>query len=314
MDEAIELMEEAFSLLSDTGSFVPKRVIMDIPGENLGLFFKPAYVAKYKRLSIKILTQTESANGSMIPNILGMVMLIDTQTGEILSLCDGQYITALRTGAASGLATKYLARTDANVLVVFGCGVQGLTQIEAVTRVRDIKKIFIYDKVEEAANILIAKSKPEIASRIEFTNDLGYVSQADIICTATNSKEALFSQRHLKPGTHINAIGSYKPCMQEIDSEIIINAKVFVDELSSSLAETGDLIKPIKKGLYSDEQIAGEIGQVCLNEIQGRDSEQQITLFKSVGNAIQDFCIANAAYEKSIYDPGEIVINLSDCT
>ena len=314
MDEAIGLMEEAFSLLSGAGCYVPKRVIMDIPGENLGLFVKPAFVTKFKRLSIKILTQTESVNGSVVPNIMGMVMLINTKTGEILSLCDGEYITALRTGAASGLASKYLARKDSRELAVFGCGAQGLTQIEAVTRVRDIDKIYVYDKFEEAAKKLISRCRPEIASLIEYTTDLGLLKNVDVICTATGSKKALFALKDLKPGVHINAIGSYKPGMQEIDEEVIVNSRVFVDELKSCLVETGDLIKPIEKGIYSQEQIAGEIGQLCLNHINGRESDDQITVFKSVGNAIQDFYISNAVYEKSLFEPGEVIIELADRT
>lgn len=314
MDEAISLMEEAFSLLSGVGAYVPKRVIMDIPGENLGLFFKPAFVAKYKRLSIKIITQTESVNGSTVPNILGMVMLINTITGEILSLCDGEYITALRTGAASGLASKYLARKDSRVLAVFGCGAQGLSQIEAVTRVRDIDKIYVYDKFEEAAKKLISKARPEVASLIEYTSDLGKLKNADVICTATGSKKALFTLKDIKPGVHINAIGSYKPDMQEISYDVIANSRVFVDELKSCLAETGDLIIPIEKGNYSKEQIVGEIGQLCQNQIVGRESDSQITVFKSVGNAIQDFFISNAAYEKSLFEPGEVIIEFADRT
>lgn len=247
-------------------------------------------------------------------HILGMVMLINTKTGEILSLCDGEYITALRTGAASGLASKYLARKDSRKLAVFGCGAQGLTQIEAVTRVRGISKIYVYDKFKEAAEKLISRARPEIASLIEFTSDLGKLKNVDIICTATGSKKALFSLKDLKPGVHINAIGSYKPNMQEISSDIIVTSKVFVDELKSCLVETGDLIKPIEKGIYSREQIAGEIGQLCLNYITGRESDDQITVFKSVGNAIQDFFISNAAYEKSLFEPGEIIIELADRT
>ncbi len=312
MDEAIDLMEEAFATLSSENAHVPQRVIMNIPNANLGLFFKPAYVENLNRLSIKILTQTEPVIGSNIPSILGMVMLIDASSGEILSLCDGEYLTSLRTGAAAGIATKLLARSDSKVLSVFGCGPQGLTQIEATCRVRDFDTIYVYDLDESAAHSLIKKCTPEIAKKIRYTTDLKNLKETDVICTATGSRKPLFTLNELKPGVHINAIGSYKPDMQELACDVVSNSRVFVEEKESSLAESGDLIIPIDKGMITPDAIAGEIGQLCLKQKEGRLSDTEITVFKSVGNAIQDFYIANAVYEKSLSLTGDLAADITE--
>lgn len=311
MEEAIHLMGIAYRNLSENGCYVPQRVIMDLPSDNLSVFFKPAYLSSQKQLSIKIITQTGSDPGSNIPTILGLVLLIDTQTGKLLSISDGASITALRTGAASGIATQFLARKDASVGALFGCGAQGRTQIQAVCAVRNMKRFYIYDIHPEASSALKREMQEKVQADIVITDDLEKLSEADIICTATQSKKPLFFRRHLRQGVHINAIGSFKPDMQELDPYLMLESRVFVEQRSSAMTESGDLIIPLQMGLIKPEHIAGELGEVISGQLPGRENEKQLTVFKSVGNAIQDFYLANQLFQHSLEQPGGQEIQLS---
>jgi len=300
MTEAIDSMALAFSSLSSGDCYIPKRYITSTRDESLTLLLKPAFVNNHDKSSIKILTQKNSSSLPGIPTILGIVLLIDNMTGEILSIMDGAFITALRTGAASGLATKYLSRKNSRKLAIFGCGSQGRTQLKAVNVVREIEKIWIFDKSREQAEMFIEEMVSETTADIEFTSDRAVLKDVDIISTATNSEKPLFYKSHLKAGTHINAIGSFQPEMQEIDPEIIKSSRIFLDDKEACLNESGDLLKAFKDPTIPNDNIIGEIGEYVLNKIDGRTSSDETTLFKSVGTAIQDFVIANRVYNKSL--------------
>lgn len=302
MREAIDDMEEAFTLLSSGNIIMPQRYVSTFGNENLTALLKPVVVESKKRSSIKILTQKESRIIDGIPTIIGIVLVIDTYTGEIISIMDGEYLTALRTGAASGLATKYFAREDAKTLAIFGCGAQGKSQLKAMTAVREIDKVWVYDTNKMTAQSFTSEMKLKIDIEIEYTENLSNLLECDVICTATNSNSPLFKKEHLKQGVHINAIGSFKPDMQELDPSILLNASIYVDDKKSCFAESGDLIKPITDGVFTASHIRGEIGEYALKKISGRKNKNEITVFKSVGVAIQDFVVASSIYEKSKTD------------
>ena len=298
MDDAIKLMSLAFRNFSNKQCYVPPRSVNDIPEKDLTIILKPAYMEAIGRTGIKILSQNEGNRNTNLPTITGIILLIDTDTGQILALMDGAYITALRTGAASGLASDYLARKDAEILAIFGCGVQGRTQLEAVNSVRNIKRVYVYDIDSVAAENFLKAMRNKFDFEILHTDDPGHLKEVDIICTSTNSQSPLFLMNHIKEGVHINAIGSYKPRMQEIDPEIIKNSRLYVDSVESCVRESGDIIIPIKGGQISEDHIIGEIGNVVAGNAQGRKSEKDITVFKSVGIAIQDLVVANEAFQR----------------
>jgi ornithine cyclodeaminase/alanine dehydrogenase-like protein (mu-crystallin family) len=300
MNQAINAMEHAFCLLSSGEAFVPLRYASHHPANDLLMLFKPAYVEKAKMASVKFLTQRENRNFPGIPAIQGIVLLIDAETGEILSILDGEYLTALRTGAASGLATRCFARKDAHTMALFGCGAQGRTQLEAVVCERDIRKVLVFDRQKEAADRFIKEMQEKFPIEIVYSDDTSSLKDTDIICTATNSTAPLFQKDELKKGVHINAVGSFQPHMQELDPRIISDAKVYADQTEACFKESGDFIKPLNMGLINRNHFVGEIGNYCLNKIPGRESEDEITVFKSVGIAIQDFVVATDIYNLSI--------------
>lgn len=294
MEEAIAAMKQAFSSFSDGSSKVPLRYVSGI--NNLDLFFKPAFNEKLGRMAVKIITQKKDGNLNGIPSILGVVLLMDMKTGAILSMMDGAYITALRTGAAGGIASKLLSSDEAETVAIFGCGAQGKTQLEASCAIRPIKRALLYDLDVDVANKVKTELEPKLNISISVEKNLGNLKQADIICTTTTSEKPLFCLKDISKNVHINAIGSYKPNMQELDPSIIKSGKLFVDSRNAVLKESGDLIKPIRDKIFTDDIIDSEIGELINKKNIG--SQNGITIFKSVGLGVQDLFIANAIFEK----------------
>ena len=296
MAEAISAVKEAFIQLSAQEAVVPIRSQVPV-AKNKGIsLFMPAYLEKSHSLGAKIVSVFPDNPSKNLPTISAVVVVLDTDTGRPQAILDGTFLTALRTGAASGVATDLLARQDASTAAVFGAGTQGRTQMEAVCTVRSIDKIWIYDPRTSAADRYVRELKdkgppfpPDIflASSPEKA-----VAQADIICTATTSFSPVFDDKCIKPGVHINGVGSYTPEMQEIPAATVVRAKVFVDSVSASWEEAGDLIIPLKKGLIDKAHIRGELGELASGQTRGRDRAEDITFFKSVGVAVQDISVA----------------------
>jgi ornithine cyclodeaminase/alanine dehydrogenase-like protein (mu-crystallin family) len=297
MKEAVSLMAKAFYCYSSGKCHMPQRYISEIPGLSMDVFFKPVYSDDLGRIAAKILTQKQGSSLSGKPAIVGIVLLLDASSGEILSLMDGTYITALRTGAASGIATQLLARSEAATAAIFGCGAQGYTQLEAVCSVRPIQRAFLYDMDPSASRKMKDEMQVKLGISIEIEGDLSKLKEADIICTATNARNPLFRKADVSAGVHINAIGSFKPQMQEIDPGVIRSSRLYVDSIKAVLHESGDLIKPINEGVFSREFVSTEIGQLVNGSVGGRRHEDDITLFKSVGIAVQDLYVADAVYK-----------------
>lgn len=312
MKQAIDAMQRAFCSLSSKECFIPMRSVTSLPAGDLLMLYKPAFVEKDKKVTVKFITQRERTVIPGIPAIQGIVMVIDSVTGELKSVMDGNYVTALRTGAASGLATRLLAGEDARTMALFGCGAQGKTQIEAVLCERPVSKILIFEKSKDRANQFIGELQGELSAEMVYCETTSALNEADIICTATNATGPLFKREDVRKGAHINAIGSFQPHMQELDPWLIKHARVFVDQIEPCLKESGDLIKPIQQGIISEDHIAGEIGELLLNRIAGRESDDQITVFKSVGVAIQDYVVATDIYNYWLEQGFGIEITLSE--
>lgn len=297
--QAIQAVEEAFIQFSSGKAVIPLRTPLT-PDQSAGTtLFMPAYLPSLKAFGAKVISIFPGNIHRGLPTIHALVLMLDPATGIPRGLLDGSALTAIRTGAASGVATKYLSRPESAVAVVFGAGIQGRSQLEAVCAVRPITRVFIWDILPERASAF----SREMASRGDpIPRDIRVadsprdaVSAADIICTATTSSTPVFDDKDVKPGTHINAIGSYEPYIQEIPAETVRRARVVVDSIEAALAETGDLIIPINAGLFARDMIHGEIGRVASGEISGRETSGEITLFKSVGLAVQDMAVGHLA-------------------
>jgi ornithine cyclodeaminase/alanine dehydrogenase-like protein (mu-crystallin family) len=247
-------------------------------------------------LAIKVVSLFPTNPAQGLAYIQAAVLVFDSETGQAIALLEGSSLTAIRTGAASGAAIDLLARQESKVVAVFGAGAQGRTQLEAACAARDIETAFIYDPTPERARAFAREMRAKLEREIRVaTSSQEAIEQADIICTATTSTKPVFNDEDVRAGTHISAVGSYTPEMQEVPAETLQRAKIFVDSRSASLEEAGDLIQPMRAGLFDESHICGELGEIVLGEKAGRGSQQEITYFKSVGIAVQDAMAAQAA-------------------
>ncbi|GAG44613.1 unnamed protein product, partial [marine sediment metagenome] len=232
--------------------------------------------------------------------IFALVVIVEASTGRPVAVMDGTYLTALRTGAASGAATDLLARKEARVAAIFGAGAQGRTQLLAVCEVRDIERARVYDTNLQAAESYAKEmgGKGRVPADLKVASSPAEAArEADVICTATTSKTPVFADGDLKQGVHINAVGSFTAEMEEIPEQTVGRARIVVGSREGCLAETGDLIIPIRKGLITEDDIYAELGEIAAGIRPGRESAGEITLFKSVGNAVQDVSVAKRVME-----------------
>jgi len=279
---------------------MPARVSISIPKEAGWMGVMPAYSEELKALSTKIVTVFGQNASRNLPTIMATVFLCDPTTGELVAVMEGGYITALRTGGLGGLAARCLSRKDAHAVGIFGAGVQARTQLMALTEIRNITSVKIYDISKERAAAFVNEMRDKLEIEGEICSSAAEaVKDSDIIVTASTSREPVFDGDLVRPGTHINAFGSFKPDERELDSKTVMKSKVFVDLREAAFAEAGDVIIPIQEGKMKREHVLGEIGEVLIGSKRGRTSRMDITLFKSVGVGIQDCAAASLAYAKA---------------
>ena len=295
MEEAIRAMKTAFAQLSSGEAVVPPRLSLDIPDKNATSVVMPAYAMGSLYYTVKIVSVNYSNPDKGLPLIHGVVQVFDAENGQHIANLDGASITAIRTGAASGLATDLLAKENANVCAVFGTGVQAASHIEAVLEVRPIKKIIVFSRSKPSAEKFCSTLANQVQCEIGEKESL---LEADIVCTTTPASSPLFETDKIKPGCHLNVVGSAQPSFREVPTGLVARSKIIVDKREACEQEAGDLIIPVQEGSWSFEQVHGELGQVVSGDIIARESENEITLFKSVGNAIQDHAMAHLIMEK----------------
>ncbi len=303
MREAIDVVRDAFTQLSSDQATVPLRVPIDIPKHAGTTFFMPAYLAASDALAVKTVSVRSNNSARGLPLVQALVTLFDPVTGSPLAVMDGSYLTALRTGAASGVATDVLARPEARIVAIFGAGVQGRAQLLAVGAVRELRRALIFDRTKAQAEQLIAelRGQPGVPDDLRVAATAAEaVREADIICTATTSRTPVYDGNLVKSGAHVNGVGSYTPEMQENPESLIRRAdKIVVDSYAGALAEAGDLIIPLRKGIIQESNLYAELGEITNGSKPGRERDSEITFFKSVGNAVQDAAVAQAVYRRA---------------
>ena len=296
MKEAVEVMKEAFRQLSTGQAVAPPRTHIETAGPAGDALFMPCYVPGAGRMGVKVVTLFAGNAALGLPRVQAIMVVLDATTGSPLAVVDGTSLTAIRTGAASGAATDLLARPDAAVVAIFGAGPQARTQLEAVCAVRPIRRARVFDvsagRIEAFARDMQAQLGIPVEAAASASEAL---AGADVVCTATTSSVPVFADADLAPGAHVNAIGSYRPSVREVPGETVRRARVVVDHLPAALAEAGDLIIPIEQGLIGKDHIRAELGEIVAGRKKGRESRNQITLFKSVGVAVQDLLAADRA-------------------
>jgi ornithine cyclodeaminase/alanine dehydrogenase-like protein (mu-crystallin family) len=261
----------------------------------------PGYLTEDQALGMKVVTYFQNNPEQNLPAILAMVMLFSASTGKMIAVMDGSYITAIRTACASAMATRALANPETPVLGILGAGVQARAHIQALCRVRKLNKIKLYSpsgisatnvkkELEQVAGVPI-----EVAESVEET-----VRNSDLVVTATTAQQPILKFEWLKPGAHVNAVGSHRPDSREIDGPTVAHSKIVVDSREAIMAECGDILLAIKEKSITEKDIPAEIGEVLAGVKPGRSSATEVTLYKSVGIAVQDVATAQLVYHKAL--------------
>ena len=299
MPEGIKVMRDALAALARGEALVPLRTVMRVPGVSGFLGLMPGYIAPREgqegALGLKAVSVFPGNASRGIDTHQGAVLLFEADTGRLSALLDGAAITAIRTAAVSGVATDVLARPDASELAVLGAGVQARTHIEAIAAVRPLRRVRIWSRNSEHAAALASELRRRFAFPIEGVPSAeAAVREADIVATVTASPEPILQRGWLKEGAHINAVGSSIPTSREIDTATMVAARLFVDRRESALAEAGDLLIAMREDAVTGDHVQGELGEVIIGKNRGRRSPGELTLFKSLGLAVED--VASAAY------------------
>lgn len=305
INEIIDSNEEALKIYSSKMSVIPLRTNVDVAPHNGQSLYMPGYAKgeNIEALGQKIVcVYPDNPQKYQLPSVPATMLLQDPKTGVVKCLMDGTYLTQLRTGALSGLATKYLSRKDSQKLLQVGVGGQSETQIDAVLAVREIKEVYLFDMfMDKCRNFAqdMAKKYPHVTFYpVENPNDV--LEEMDIITLVTTSKTPVIDGNHVKAGTHINSVGSYTPQMQETPVEVLQKAdKIYFDTYEGVMEESGDVIIPIKNGQFNQERITGELGEYLLGKIPGREFDEEITWFKTTGSAVLDIIAAEKIYQNA---------------
>ena len=298
MEAAIAAVGTAFVQLSAGQAEVPVRTHIELGGD-AGALFMPAFLPQSSRLGLKVVTVVPENAEREIPTIQALMTVFDATTGRVQAVMDAEVLTAIRTGAASGVATDALAREDSSVAAVIGAGAQGRRQIEAVCCVRSIREALVFDADPDNALHFAEELADSMQIPVRVLHRVNGVIDADVICTASSSNTPVLSDEHIAPGTHINAIGAYRADTREIPGKTVGRARLVVDSRTTWKTEAGDLVMAIAEGLLSKDTRPAEIGEIVAGTAPGRADDEEITLFKTVGNAVQDLAAAAVVLESA---------------
>lgn len=306
MKDAIAAAKIAFSSQSTHLVEAPVRTKLAADDDKGVYLFMPGHVKEVDQTGIKIVSVFPNNHLIGKSNVLATMLLFSEETGEVVAMLDGTYLTQMRTGAASGAATDLLANQKVEKGALFGTGGQAEKQLEAMLVARQFKEVAIYSRNEQMRDHFCEKMQRQFGDLYEVkltsakTSDEA-IEGADVISTATSSSNPVFNGSQVKKGAHINGVGSYTLDMQELDEHLITHCnKLYVDAYDSYLAEAGDIVVPMRKGLIDVMKVNGELGEVISGAIKGRENPSEITVFKSVGIAPQDIVTASMIYSNAL--------------
>jgi ornithine cyclodeaminase len=301
MGECIDVMADTLAALAIGEATQPLRQIMWLPEKTGVLGMMPSHVGSLNAVGLKAITVFPGNHGTQYDSHQGAVLLFETKHGQLLSILDATSITAIRTAAVSGLATRLLAREDASSLAILGSGVQARTHLAAMLEVRPITSVRVWSRTLEHAARFAARELQRTGIPVTAVSTVKEaVSDADVICTTTASREPILEGGWIAPGTHVNAVGSSAASARELDTAAVKNSRLYVDRRESTLNESGDFLFAKQDGAIGDDHIVGEIGELLTGSAAGRRNNEEITLFKSLGLSVEDLASAHHIYQKAI--------------
>lgn len=300
MDSCITLMRDALTALSRGDAVLPLRSKMSLPDQSGLLGLMPGYLGEPQSFGLKVVAVMPGNHGTPYDSHQGVVMLFGVKHGEPLAVLDASSITAIRTAAASGAATDLLARSDAGDLALIGSGAEGRTHLAAMKAVRPLRRVRVWSRTRANADRFAREEAAAAGIAIEVAETAeAAVKGADLICTTTSSREPVLRGKWLAAGAHVNAVGSCFPVARELDTEAVRRARFYTDCRESCMKEAGDFIIPKNEGAIDDSHLVGEVGEVFLGRIPGRRSPEEITVYESLGVAVEDLAAAHAIHRRA---------------
>ncbi|MDX1624119.1 MAG: ornithine cyclodeaminase family protein [Gemmatimonadota bacterium] len=294
MEECVEAVEAALRALAGGDALQPLRRAMRLPDSSGLLGLMPAHLGPPRAVGVKVVTVMPGNHGTELDAHQGAVLLFEAERGRLLAVVDASSITAIRTGAASAVATRELAREDAGDLALLGSGVQAASHLEAMGTVRPIRRVRVWSRTFENARSFAERQRERRGVEIEAVASAREAAEgADVVCTTTSATEPVLEGAWLAAGAHVNAVGACVPTARELDTEAVARSRLFVDRRESALAEAGDLLIPLEEGAVDEDHVVAEIGDVLTESAPGRESDEEITVFESLGLGIYDLAAAH---------------------
>jgi ornithine cyclodeaminase/alanine dehydrogenase-like protein (mu-crystallin family) len=301
MSVCMRIMTVALQALARGEAVLPLRPVMPLPDKRGALAMMPAWLGDSEVLGLKVISYFPGNLGTPFDTHQGAVLLFDPQHGQLLAIVDASSITAIRTAAVSGVATRVLSRPQARSLAILGSGVQARSHLPAMLEARPFEKITVWSRNTDNANAYKRWAREEHEIEVEVAPTVREaVLDADVVCTVTSSREPILEGKWLANGAHVNAVGSSVRSAREVDTETVVRSRVFVDSRESALAEAGDVLVPLQEGAIGEEHIQGELGSLLLGRITGRRTADEVTLFESLGIAIEDLAAAEHVYRRAL--------------
>ena len=305
MLDCIEAMAAAFRSLYTGDARLPLRQVMSLPGTPNLFALMPGQLgaagSDNAAIGAKVITVFPGNNATSLDSHLGVVLLFEAEMGRLVAIIDASSVTAIRTAAVSGVATQALSNPDAGDLAILGSGVQAMTHLEAMRCVRTIRRVRVWSRSQEHRELFARRAQKKFGTLVEVVDSPeSCVHGADLICTVTASREPVLKGDWIAKGAHVNAVGAALPTARELDTTAVARSRLFVDRRESALAEAGDILIPISEGAFSADHIRGELGEVLMGAVHGRESTGDVTVFKSLGLAIEDVAAARRIYEEGL--------------
>jgi ornithine cyclodeaminase len=300
MNECVDVMADALAALARGDAVLPLRSMVWMPDKSGLLGLMPAYLGAPRSLGLKVISYLPANHGTDRDSHQGAVLLFDAVTGGLLAMIDASSITAIRTAAVSGLATRLLANEDAGDLALIGSGVQASAHLDAMRAVRKLRRVRVCSLSHDRAAAFARHHERSLGIPIEaVATGEEAVRGADLICTTTASREPVLFSDWIADGAHVNAVGACFAGTRELDTRAVVRSRLYVDRRESVLAESGDFLIPRAEGAIGDDHIVGEIGEILVGRVGGRRSRGEVTLFKSLGIAIEDLAAAHHIHARA---------------
>jgi alanine dehydrogenase len=298
MRECIDAMADALKAVGRGEVVLPLRQVVPLPHKLGAVASMPAYSESPRGIGVKVIAVFPANRGTPYDSHQGVVLLFEGKHGQLQAIVDASEVTAIRTAAVSGLATQLLAREEAGDLAILGAGVQATTHLEAMLAVRKIRRVRVWSPTPENRDRFATRQGKRLGIPVEsVASAQSAVADADLICTTTSAREPFLQGKWITPGAHINAVGSSIKTHRELHTDAVQRSRLFVDRRESALNEAGDFLLAKAEGAIDEDHIVGEIGDILLGKLDGRESAEEITLFKSLGIAIEDLAAVQMVFE-----------------